>query len=234
MENKTIQSQGEKEENSLGEALEKSAEADAVAGLLMTESDLTRVEFEISETTAIVVDAALTDCDKPDCASVTERARAFVNTPYLCSEIVPKYEELLAVTAHYRAGLERIWRGADLTLAPRAHDVTTLQQVAHDFIAKAPSSFPKLPDSPIVAACAHCKTPLYRGANEDLLVHLSGLTTCRNEIGVHGAERIETAALCLLLDEGCRAVTLTGSDYWAIPRDLYDDLRTLLGDKPAS
>lgn len=79
----------------------------------------------------------------------------------------------------------------------------------------------------VSAICAHCKTPLYHTSNGDL-THLSNLRTCRNSNGVFGAERVETAAACLLYAEECRAVTLTGEDYWTIPRDIYDQLRDVL------
>lgn len=84
----------------------------------------------------------------------------------------------------------------------------------------------------VVAMCAHCKQSLFREIPSGQLMHVNGLRTCRKEGGVYGAERVETAAANLLLNEECRAVTLSGDDYWAIPRDVYDELRAMLEDWP--
>ena len=88
------------------------------------------------------------------------------------------------------------------------------------------------PNESVLAMCAHCKQSLYRQLPHGDLMHESGLKTCRKGSGIYGAERIETAAACLLFAEGCIAVTLHGEDYWAIPRDVYDELRTMLEDWP--
>lgn len=84
----------------------------------------------------------------------------------------------------------------------------------------------------VAAMCAHCKQTLFRELPSGNLMHVNGLRSCRNGSGVYGAERVETAAANLLLNEECRAVALSGQDYWAIPRDIYDDLRKMLEDWP--
>lgn len=84
----------------------------------------------------------------------------------------------------------------------------------------------------VTAMCAHCKQSLFREIPSGQLMHVNGLRTCRKESGVYGAERVETAAANLLLNEECKAVTLRGDDYWAIPRDIYDELRAMLEDWP--
>ena len=84
----------------------------------------------------------------------------------------------------------------------------------------------------VSAMCAHCKQTLYRQLPGGDLMHVSGLKTCRKGSGIYGAERVETAAACLLFSGECCAVTLSGEDYWAIPRDVYDELRAMLEDWP--
>jgi hypothetical protein len=46
------------------------------------------------------------------------------------------YDKMRRHIEHYRTGLDRIWRGLDLTLESQPHDVAKLQQVAHDYLDK--------------------------------------------------------------------------------------------------
>ncbi len=77
--------------------------------------------------------------------------------------------------------------------------------------------------------CAHCDGELLAAWGS--YVHANPNTTCPAFGGSSVPATAREAELNpLLFDERCKAVTLSGEDYWAIPRDIYDQLRTLYNE----